>query len=940
MSGPTAVQQPSGSSQESSTTPAADPAAELRAAALKTLKSKRRKGADGPDAPAALPPRPLSTGTPSIQLDYGSEDPYAKAPPVSAATPTAAPPPAAAKPAPPAPPPPAPGPMDVDDDLREEGEISDSESMPPPKSPQVSRQAPPPAPAKQAKDRAMPPPIVPPSPTVSVKTETSSHLLYDPPASSINSSPSIPRYSPLNDYDTYAIDEDHVRPGLAMTQAQYDTAKDIVLDLLGWGVQPEYLVDCGLSREIIYFVFLELNLRLPANLDTAGLPPPPWQSRAYASPEPMPPPTLSRDPQRQRGTLSSRLSVSDPHPSLPKKPIAPQGTSPRVDTTPLSATAAPFVPNASLSALPMQSDDAPATPSLIDMEQQRRQELLARKAVLASRKKQVAASASSSSAAPLKDVKEVTPTPTVAPAAVDDFLKSIGPVSSSVAPPSRSTPPEADDPMDVDDQIPGLSAGDIPGLSQLPGPSVPRASSSESMAGSGLAIPPPPESEGSIRSTSVERNGIASDGSSSGSGTPQPPSLGSRRGTKRPVAADFVDMDSRPHPYHHHHYHHHPQPALRRKTNSFAGITQTRRIVIDLSDSEEEVEEAVNGYRPPSVSQQPTRPPTRLATPAALEQKEQEIKRMREMIAERERARLSKLTANSNRSTPAASTSGTPIPQTPAPMKEEEEDTRMVVSAKSVTTIDIHRQSSTDSSTNESPLSATTAEIVTPIDIPHTFEHSATGDQVLTAEAHQEHVARMSSPDDDEEQERSPTPSTSMAVDVVDSLSEASTAQVSIVPPSSPSPSSRFPTYRSPLSAYPLLRSRSPPQLLDIDSSAETAPHHSDLSVLSPVSLSSLKAAAINRWLSDPSRRVCQYEVPGGGECRDPNCEDIHPSRTSAAEPTDEETAQHLHSALPKGSEVGVAQLTAALQDFRRQNLGFEARVKQALASLGLRMAA
>ena len=58
-----------------------------------------------------------------------------------------------------------------------------------------------------------------------------------------------------------------------VTQEQYDTAKGIILDILGYGVPPEYLIDCGLSREIIYYVFTELNLRLPSNLDIAGIPP-------------------------------------------------------------------------------------------------------------------------------------------------------------------------------------------------------------------------------------------------------------------------------------------------------------------------------------------------------------------------------------------------------------------------------------------------------------------------------------------------------------------------------------------------------------------------------------------------------------------------------------------------------------------------------------------
>ncbi|KAG2006971.1 hypothetical protein CC2G_014707 [Coprinopsis cinerea AmutBmut pab1-1] len=45
-----------------------------------------------------------------------------------------------------------------------------------------------------------------------------------------------------------------------------DRAKSLVLDLLGWGVEPEYLVNCGVSAQLIYRVFTDLNLRLPVNL--------------------------------------------------------------------------------------------------------------------------------------------------------------------------------------------------------------------------------------------------------------------------------------------------------------------------------------------------------------------------------------------------------------------------------------------------------------------------------------------------------------------------------------------------------------------------------------------------------------------------------------------------------------------------------------------------
>jgi len=51
-----------------------------------------------------------------------------------------------------------------------------------------------------------------------------------------------------------------------VTPNQLDQAKDIVLDLLGWGVTPEYLVECGVSSQILYTIFSDLRLRLPKNI--------------------------------------------------------------------------------------------------------------------------------------------------------------------------------------------------------------------------------------------------------------------------------------------------------------------------------------------------------------------------------------------------------------------------------------------------------------------------------------------------------------------------------------------------------------------------------------------------------------------------------------------------------------------------------------------------
>ncbi|KAF8961852.1 hypothetical protein BDZ97DRAFT_1177217 [Flammula alnicola] len=51
-----------------------------------------------------------------------------------------------------------------------------------------------------------------------------------------------------------------------LSPEELDHAKTLVLDLLGWGVDPEYLVDSGVSSEAIFRIFTDLNLRLPTNL--------------------------------------------------------------------------------------------------------------------------------------------------------------------------------------------------------------------------------------------------------------------------------------------------------------------------------------------------------------------------------------------------------------------------------------------------------------------------------------------------------------------------------------------------------------------------------------------------------------------------------------------------------------------------------------------------
>lgn len=56
---------------------------------------------------------------------------------------------------------------------------------------------------------------------------------------------------------------------------------------------------------------------------------------------------------------------------------------------------------------------------------------------------------------------------------------------------------------------------------------------------------------------------------------------------------------------------------------------------------------------------------------------------------------------------------------------------------------------------------------------------------------------------------------------------------------------------------------------------SETHPH---LPSLVLPDLQPLKLATVMKHL-DPSKQLCQYEVPGGGVCRDEGCDDVHLSR-------------------------------------------------------------
>jgi len=187
-----------------------------------------------------------------------------------------------------------------------------------------------------------------------------------------------------------------------------------------------------------------------------------------------------------------------------------------------------------------------------------------------------------------------------------------------------------------------------------------------------------------------------------------------------------------------------------------------------------------------------------------------------------------------------------------------------------------------------------------------------------------------------------------------------------------------YASYDSPFSTYPLLLSQLRPAPLDAESSQDPrrtasrsarssrpnassahdisssslpasliyrAPSlsHSSSTVFVP-DLKPLKLATLQRALGqltayDSGVRVCQYEVPGGGVCRDKDCNDLHLSRL-VSEPSDAELAAYVHGILPQTwrSRCDVRAIEIALERVRLGGsaTNIDERVRGALAGLGI----
>ena len=425
---------------------------------------------------------------------------------------------------------------------------------------------------------------------------------------------------------------------------EYDTAKDIILDLLGWGVPSDFLVDCGLTKELVFYVFTELNLRLPNNFDSSGIIP--YTPESFAQ------------------LQQSVLMPPPPHPENNHITVEPTGeVTQRARTPPLRP--------------PAISWDSPSNTDLHDMERQRRQELLARKAVQASRRLKQSASmlsppSVSQSDSSSTDKQDSSMEAAISTEVIEDFLNSIDPVRDT-AHLNGLLPPPSDDDQDAQ-TISVLRQSPVStglGSANPDNPAILPLSRAQSHGPSPPSTEPPPTSGDSVASVASTCSQLPEANPSLQLSPPPEPSTHPRRGV-RPVASDFVDFD--PAPRGNESKSRLDPPAfpsgIIRRLNLAANFRDigSRRCVIDLSDSEDDDEQEVKEQlqqpqpivedqswlkrdRRSKASNYHPHPPASIKSslsgnqsPAALMMKELEIRQMRELIAKREEeTRLKKL---------------------------------------------------------------------------------------------------------------------------------------------------------------------------------------------------------------------------------------------------------------------------------------------------------
>lgn len=196
----------------------------------------------------------------------------------------------------------------------------------------------------------------------------------------------------------------------------------MILDLLGWGVPTQHILDCGVSALALAVCLTELKLRIPSNLSEllenaerevqmeAMEEIPPSSPIAKLTIQTTPP------PQAEDTIMSGTPLTESPVEATTALPSRPSFLPPKPPALIASKPSPPNVPTpTALISTPTAKPPAPPPLDLDDIEQQRKQELLARRAVVQSLKGKLA-----------------MPSPTVAPSSAT--------TPALVSPPSISPP--------------------------------------------------------------------------------------------------------------------------------------------------------------------------------------------------------------------------------------------------------------------------------------------------------------------------------------------------------------------------------------------------------------------------------------------------------------------------------------------------------------------
>ena len=107
---------------------------------------------------------------------------------------------------------------------------------------------------------------------------------------------------------------------------EYEEAKGLILDLLGFGMTPEDLIDTNVSKRLIVYCMREMNLRIPFNVDLSDIVPyeppsvMPLRSEASPSPEAMEPSPTDTQTQPGQPPPPSTLPPPIPAHEVPPRP--------------------------------------------------------------------------------------------------------------------------------------------------------------------------------------------------------------------------------------------------------------------------------------------------------------------------------------------------------------------------------------------------------------------------------------------------------------------------------------------------------------------------------------------------------------------------------------------------------------------------------------------